>query len=301
MVSATAHIPSASDGLSPEILIITGMSGAGRTQAASALEDLGWFVVDNIPPTMIDPMVEMMTKSGQSISKLAVVIDVRGGQYFDQLSESLHRLKDSGIAYRIIFLDASDETLVKRYEHVRRPHPLQGNGRLLDGIDEERKVLANIKHRADEVIDTSDLSVNDLARQIRTAIAPKYSEDSVRINLVAFGFKHGLPLDSDLVVDMRWLSNPYWVEELRPLTGHDAKVNAYVLNQPGVKDFIDNYIKALEPVLAGYQREEKRFVTLAIGCTGGRHRSVATAEAFARKLREKGHPVTVTARDIGKS
>jgi len=300
--ASAAHIPSASDGLSPEILIITGMSGAGRTQAASALEDLGWFVVDNLPPTMIDPMVEMMTKSGQAISKLAVVIDVRGGQYFNQLSESLHRLKDSGIAYRIIFLDANDETLVKRYEQVRRPHPLQGDGgRILDGIEEERQVLANIKHRADEIIDTSHFSVNDLAKQIRTAIAPGYSEDNIRINLVAFGFKHGLPLDSDLVVDMRWLSNPYWIEELRPLTGHDAPVNEYVLSQPGVRDFIDNYLKALDPVLAGYQREEKRFVTLAIGCTGGRHRSVATAEAFARRLRDKGYSVTVTARDIGKS
>jgi len=291
---------SASNGITPEVLIITGMSGAGRSQAASALEDLGWFVVDNLPPTMIDPLVSLMTKSGSAVAKLAVVVDVRGGQYFSQLTESLKQIYDSGVAYRIIFLDASDETLVKRYEQVRRPHPLQGSGRILDGIEEERRVLASIKHRADEIIDTSNLSVNDLARQIRTAIAPGYNEQGIRVNIVAFGFKYGLPLDADMVVDMRFLANPYWVEELREQTGHDAPVRDYVLSQPGAKEFADNYLKAFESALAGYVKEEKRFVTLAIGCTGGRHRSVAMAEEFARRLRENGHSVTVTARDIGK-
>jgi len=293
--------PSASNGITPEVLIITGMSGAGRSQAAAALEDLGWFVVDNLPPSMINPLVSLMNKTGSAVAKLAVVVDVRGGQYFSQLSDSLKQVYDSGVAYRIIFLDASDETLVKRYEQVRRPHPLQGSGRILDGIEEERRVLASIKHRADEIIDTTNLSVNDLARQIRTAIAPGYNEEGVRVNIVAFGFKYGLPLDADMVVDMRFLANPYWVEELRPLTGHDAAVRDYVLSQPGAQEFADNYLKALEPALAGYLKEEKRFVTLAIGCTGGRHRSVAMAEEFARRLRENGHSVTVTARDIGKA
>ncbi|MDR2703894.1 MAG: RNase adapter RapZ [Cellulomonadaceae bacterium] len=292
--------PSASDGIAPEILIITGMSGAGRSQAASALEDLGWFVVDNLPPSMIDPLVSLMAKSGSSVAKLAVVVDVRGGQYFAQLSDSLKQIYDSGVAYRIIFLDASDETLVKRYEQVRRPHPLQGSGRILDGIEEERRVLDSIKHRADEIIDTSNLSVNDLARQIRTAIAPEYNDKGVRVNIVTFGFKYGLPMDADWVADIRFMANPFWVEELRELTGHDGPVRDYVLSQPGAVEFVENYLKALEAALAGYLKEEKRFVTLAIGCTGGRHRSVAMAEEFAKRLRENGHSVTVTARDIGK-
>jgi UPF0042 nucleotide-binding protein len=201
--------------------------------------------------------------------------------------------------YRILFLDASDETLVRRFESVRRPHPLQGEGRILDGIEAERQALTTIVDRADVVIDTSELSVHDLAREVRAAVGGGAPE-SLRINVVAFGFKYGLPLDADHVVDVRFLANPYWITELRHLTGRDAPVREYVLARPGAREFIDRYIDALEPVLAGYLQEEKRYVTIGVGCTGGKHRSVAIAEAMAQNLRGRGQRVTVTARDLGK-
>jgi UPF0042 nucleotide-binding protein len=284
---------------SPEVLIITGMSGAGRSRAAGVLEDLDWFVVDNLPPAMIVPLVDLMTRSGSSVERLAVVADVRGREYFNDLRGALGHMRQSGVDYRILFLDASDEALVRRFESVRRPHPLQGDGRILDGIADERRALASIAERADTVIDTSDLSVHDLAREVRAVVADGGPE-SLRVNVVAFGFKYGLPLDADHVVDVRFLSNPYWVTELRHLTGRDAPVRDYVLGRPGAREFVDRYVAALEPVLAGYLHEEKRYVTIAVGCTGGKHRSVAIAEAIAQKLRATGQRVTVTARDLGK-
>jgi len=284
----------------PEVLIITGMSGAGRSQAASVLEDMGWFVVDNLPPAMIDPLVTLTAKSGSQVDRLAFVVDVRGGQYFSQLAGSLDHMKASGIPYLVLFLDASDEVLVRRYEQVRRPHPLQGDGGILDGITEERRVLASTAHRADVVIDTSRTSINELARQIRAAIGVQTTPDKLRINVVAFGFKYGIPLDADNVADIRFLANPYWVEELRPLTGHDAPVRDFVFAQPGAMEFAEKYVAALEPMLQGYLKEEKRFTTIALGCTGGKHRSVAMANEVARRLRDKGHAVSVMTRDLGK-
>lgn len=284
---------------SPEVLIITGMSGAGRSRAAGVLEDLDWFVVDNLPPAMIVPLVDLMTRSGSSVERLAVVADVRGREYFNDLRGALGHMRQRGVDYRILFLDATDETLVRRFESVRRPHPLQGDGRILDGIADERRALATIAERADTVIDTSELSVHDLAREVRAAVAGG-GPDTLRVNVVAFGFKYGLPLDADHVVDVRFLSNPYWVTELRHLTGRDAPVRDYVLGRPGALEFVERYVKALEPVLAGYLHEEKRYVTIAVGCTGGKHRSVAIAEAIAQRLRAEGQRVTVTARDLGK-
>jgi UPF0042 nucleotide-binding protein len=284
---------------SPEVLIITGMSGAGRSRAAGVLEDLDWFVVDNLPPAMIVPLVDLMTRSGSSVERLAVVADVRGREYFNDLRGALGHMRQRGVDYRILFLDATDETLVRRFESVRRPHPLQGDGRILDGIADERRALASIAERADTVIDTSDLSVHDLAREVRAAVAGGGPE-TLRVNVVAFGFKYGLPLDADHVVDVRFLSNPYWVTELRHLTGRDAPVRDYVLGRPGAQEFVERYVQALEPVLSGYLHEEKRYVTIAVGCTGGKHRSVAVAEEIARRLRSGGQRVTVTARDLGK-
>ncbi|MDR2722812.1 MAG: RNase adapter RapZ [Cellulomonadaceae bacterium] len=283
----------------PEVLIITGMSGAGRTRAASALEDVNWFVVDNLPPQMISPMVNLMTRAGSSVERLAVVVDVRGREYFGELTQGLDHMREAGVHYRILFLDASNEALVCRYESSRRPHPLQGEGRILDGIFIERKVLTPIQERADVVIDTSALSVHDLAKQVRAAVADGQPE-TLRVNVLAFGFKYGIPLDADHVADVRFLANPYWVSELRHLTGRDAPVRDYVLARPGALTFIDRYVSALEPVLAGYLQEEKRYVTIAIGCTGGKHRSVAISEEIARRLRDAGQRVTVTARDLGK-
>ncbi|CAM3540971.1 RNase adapter RapZ [Isoptericola cucumis] len=283
----------------PEVLVITGMSGAGRSRAAGVLEDLDWFVVDNLPPLMIVPLVDLMTRAGSSVERLAVVVDVRGREYFAELSQALQHLNDAGVSYRILFLDARDETLVRRYESVRRPHPLQGEGRILDGIAEERRRLTSISERADVVIDTSETSVHDLAREVRSAVA-NGSADTLRVNVVAFGFKYGLPLDADHVADVRFLANPYWITELRHLTGRDEPVRDYVLARPGALEFVERYVSALEPVLAGYLSEEKRYVTIAVGCTGGKHRSVAIAGEIAARLRDAGQRVTVTARDLGK-
>lgn len=285
----------------PQVLIITGMSGAGRTRAAAVLEDLDWYVIDNLPAQMLTHLVGMLTSgpAGAGAQRLAAVIDVRGREFFRDLSPVLQGLRASGIEYRILFLDASDEVLVRRFEQVRRPHPLQGQGRILDGIAEERAILADLRERADTLIDTSELNVHDLAREVRAVVASA-ADDVLRISVVSFGFKYGIPLDADHVVDMRFLANPYWITELRHLTGRDAPVRDYVLGLPGAVTFIDRYVDALEPVLAGYLNEEKRYVTIAVGCTGGKHRSVAVSEAIATKLRERGHLVAVSARDLGK-
>lgn len=297
-IAAIEAATPAPERVEPEVLIITGMSGAGRSRAAAVVEDLGWYVVDNLPPMMLVPMVDLMAK-GSSIERVAVVVDVRGRQFFAELDKVLAHMSEAGVLYRILYLDASDEVLVRRYEQVRRPHPLQGEGRILDGIAEERRLLASLAERADVVIDTSDLNVHDLAREVRAALADGNTEP-LRINLLSFGFKYGIPLDADHVVDVRFLANPYWITELRHLTGRDAPVRDYVLGLPGALEFVDRYVAALEPVFAGYQNEDKHYVTIAVGCTGGKHRSVAMAEAIADRLRAAGHRVSVTARDLGR-
>lgn len=295
-VEAAAHSPAPQDN---EVLIVTGMSGAGRSKAAEVLEDLDWFVVDNMPPMMLVPMVDMMQNGSGTINRLAAVIDVRGGKFFNDLYEVLEKLRKKNVAFRIMFLDASDEVLVRRFEQVRRPHPLQEDGRLLDGIQAERSILGKLKARADFVLDTSDRNVHDLAREVRSLISEP-DENRLRINVMSFGFKYGIPLDADAVADMRFLSNPFWVDELRHLTGHDSDVSDYVLALPRAEEFIDKYLQALEPVFEGYTNEEKRYATLAIGCTGGKHRSVAVSQEVARRLRDAGYHVVVTDRDLGK-
>lgn len=294
-VEAATHSPEPNE---PQVLVITGMSGAGRSRAAAVLEDLDWYVVDNLPPMMLVPLVDLMAK-GSSIERVAVVVDVRGRQFFSELDKVLVHMTEAGVAYRILFLDASDEVLVRRFEQVRRPHPLQGDGRILDGIAEERSVVATLAARADLRIDTSELSVHDLAREIRAWLAHDINE-VLRINVISFGFKYGIPLDADHVVDVRFLANPYWITELRHLTGRDQPVRDYVLARPGAVEFVDRYVEALAPVLAGYLNEEKRYVTIAVGCTGGKHRSVAMSDAIAERLRAKGQLVTVSARDLGR-
>ena len=295
-IEATTHAPERSDA---EVLVITGMSGAGRSRAAAVLEDLDWYVVDNMPPRMLVPLVDMMTRAGSSVQRIAAVVDVRGREFFADVRQVLDSLRAAGVDYRILFLDASDEVLVRRYEQVRRPHPLQGDGTILDGITTERAVLGDMRERSDTVIDTSDLNVHDLARQVREVVAGA-TPDVLRVSVMSFGFKYGIPLDADHVADVRFLANPYWITELRHLSGRDAPVRDYVLGLPGALTFVDRYVDALEPVLAGYLHEEKRYVTIAVGCTGGKHRSVAISEAVAARLRERGHQVAVTARDLGK-
>ncbi|MFT0848562.1 RNase adapter RapZ [Actinomycetaceae bacterium L2_0104] len=280
-----------------ELLVITGMSGAGRSRAAATLEDLDWYVVDNLPPRLLRALAGLLTPEG-GVRRLAAVVDVRSRE-FSELSATLDQLREAGIAYRILFLDCDDAELVRRYESVRRPHPLQGTGRLLDGIHEERLQLRNLRDRADILIDTSNLSVHDLSRKIRGLVAEEAQAD-LRVTVMSFGFKYGLPLDADNVADVRFLPNPYWVSELRHLTGHDGPVSDYVLSQDGASHFVQQYSDLMAGILDGYAHELKPFVTIAIGCTGGKHRSVAISEAISANLRERGLAVRTLHRDLGR-
>ena len=296
IVEATTTPP---DAELSELLIITGMSGAGRSHAAGVLEDLNYYVVDNLPPRMLIPLIDMTMHSGGAVNRVAAVVDVRSREFFTDLTDVLQQMDARQLRKRIIFLEASDEELVQRYKSVRRPHPLQKDGLLTDGIAEERLLIAGVRSIADVVIDTTSLNVHDLARAVREQVSHA-SDEPLKINVVSFGFKYGVPIDADHIADMRFLKNPYWITELRHLTGRDAPVSEYVLSQPGAMEFIENYVKALKPVLAGYQNEEKRYTTIAIGCTGGKHRSVATTIELANRLRQLGYPVQVSARDLGK-
>ncbi len=282
-----------------EMLIVTGMSGAGRSTVGNALEDLGWYVVDNLPPQMLKPLVELGQHAGETIPRIAAVIDVRGGKRFVDVQQAIEALRDNA-AVRVLYLDATDAALVRRFEQVRRPHPLQGDGTLLDGITEERTRMAEIRSNSDMVIDTSELNIHQLA----TTITERFSEQDAAglgLTVMSFGFKYGVPTDADLVADARFLPNPFWIPELKAFTGKDAVVKKYVLEQPGARDFIASYARALEPVFEGYQRENKRHATIAIGCTGGKHRSVAIAEELAAILKAlPGVAVSVKHRDLGR-
>ncbi|QRV01381.1 RNase adapter RapZ [Arcanobacterium phocisimile] len=292
---ATAQLPSPEI---PEILIITGMSGAGRSKAAATLEDLGWYVVDNLPPRLLSALAGLVTPTS-GVRRLAAVVDVRSQEFFEELEDVMGSLQEHSVDYRILFLDASNQALVQRYESVRRPHPLQGDGRLLDGLIHERTILEPLRRRADTVIDTTDLSVHDLSRKVRQLVA-SVSDTDPHLTVMSFGFKYGLPMDADHVADVRFLPNPYWVTELRKLTGKDAPVRDFVLGIDGAQDFGDKYVDLIHPILEGYTRELKPYVTIAIGCTGGKHRSVAMTEYVSGKLRELGHSVRTIHRDLGR-
>lgn len=283
-----------------ELLVVTGMSGAGRSTVGDALEDLGWYVVDNLPPQMLSPISDLFTLTRSTLPKLAVVIDVRGTEFFGEINEHLNQLRGRGVNLRLLFLEATDAALVKRFEQVRRPHPLQGDGTILDGISLERSRLTHLRGQADVVIDTSDLNIHQLSTKITDNFSLE-NKSKLRLTVMSFGFKYGLPTDADLVADMRFLPNPFWEESLRPFTGEDQQVSDFVLAQEGAAEFISSYVAALRPVLAGYQRENKRYATIAIGCTGGKHRSVAVSRAIAAEL-AKEHEVSVNIkhRDLGK-
>ncbi|CAB4613589.1 MAG: RNase adapter RapZ [Actinobacteria bacterium] len=283
-----------------QLLIVTGMSGAGRSTVGNSLEDLGWYVVDNLPPQMLGPIADLFTITKTPVPRLAVIIDVRGGEFFSELEENLALLGGKAVNVRVLYLEANDSTLVKRFEQVRRPHPLQGDGTILDGIAEERKRLLALRESADVVMDTSDLNVH----QLSTKTAEHFSVDSavkLQLTVMSFGYKYGIPADADNVADARFIPNPFWNEELRPFTGLDRQVSEYVLAQTGAKEFIDSYAKALQPVLDGYLRENKHYATIAIGCTGGKHRSVAVSTKLAELLSKNNeYTVTVRHRDLGK-
>lgn len=282
-----------------ELLIVTGMSGAGRSTVANSLEDLGWYVVDNLPPMMLKPLTELGEKASRAFPRIAAVVDVRGGRLFHDVLQAVRNVRETANV-RMVFMEATDAVLVRRFEQVRRPHPLQGDGTLLDGIAAERALTVELRANSDIIIDTSDLNVHQLANVIQEKFAAEETP-GVSVTVISFGFKYGLPADADLVADARFLPNPFWVSVLRPLTGQSAEVAEYVLEQDGAEDFITRYASALEPVLAGYQRENKRHATIAIGCTGGKHRSVAIAEELATVLRGlPGVAVSVKHRDLGR-
>ena len=287
--------------MNQEVLILTGMSGAGRSTVAHALEDLGWYVVDNLPPALLSDLIKQGVQS--EISSLAVVVDVRGGKFFDELASSLAELKKSGANARVAFLDASDQALVQRFESTRRPHPLQGTGRIVDGIAAERVKLQELLSQADVVIDTSNLNVHQLEKRTTEIFAQGLTQ-SVRVNVLSFGYKYGIPVDADLVLDCRFIPNPHWIPELRPLTGIDDKVKDNVLANSGVAQFVQSYVSVINQMLPGYLREGKKYLTVAIGCTGGRHRSVSVAREIASQLDGERDGFTVSAhashRDVGR-
>ncbi|WP_031469892.1 RNase adapter RapZ [Sciscionella sediminilitoris] len=283
-----------------EVAVVTGLSGAGRSTAAKCLEDLGWFVVDNLPPELIATMVELGVRARGAVTRIAVVMDVRSRAFTDDLASVIKELDAQGFKPRILFLEASDEALVRRFEQVRREHPLQGGGRLADGIASEREVLRPLRQDADLVLDTTALSVHDLRGKIEDAFGSEATMRT-RVTVLSFGYKYGLPLDADLVMDMRFLPNPFWIPELREFTGLDEQVSNYVLSQEGATEFLRTYHQLLTLVGAGYRREGKRYLTIAIGCTGGKHRSVAMAEELARQLAsEDNMSVKVVHRDLGR-
>ena len=287
------------DSNKPELLVVTGMSGAGRSTTANALEDQGWHVIDNLPPQLLFPISDLFSKSSESLSKVAVVMDVRGGQFFQDLEQNIQKLRSHDISVRVLFLEANDAALVKRFESVRRPHPLQGEGTVLDGIAAERTQLLSLRETADIVFDTSESNVHELTNRVAEAFGGQ--SKGFKVNLMSFGFKYGLPADADMVADARFIANPHWQESLRAKTGNDSEVADYVLSQPGVKDFEESYLATLKIVLAGYRKENKRFATIAIGCTGGKHRSVALTNEIAARLAEDADiRVAISHRDLGR-
>jgi UPF0042 nucleotide-binding protein len=284
----------------PDIVIITGMSGAGRSTAAKSLEDLGWFVVDNLPPGLLPTMVDLAARSNGAVSRMAAVVDVRSRAFSTDLKSAISDLTSRGATARVVFLEAAEDMLVRRFDSERRPHPLQGTGRVTDGIAAERELLREVRADADLLIDTSRLNVHELRARMRNFFGGGTAA-GLRLSLVSFGFKYGLPVDADLVADCRFLPNPHWIAELAPMTGQDAPVREYVLAQSGAGEFLRYYTELLRVVLPGYEREGKRFVTLAVGCTGGKHRSVAIADQLAARIADvAGTDVQVVHRDLGR-
>ena len=285
-----------------ELVVISGMSGAGRSTVAHTLEDLGWYVVDNLPPSMLANLYEL---SSRSTSSVAVVIDVRGREFFDDLTTSLSELADKAIARKILFVDAADDVLVRRFESTRRPHPLQGNDRILDGISKERERLREVRSVADIVIDSSNLNIHQLDKKIIEIFGSDNDAD-LKVNILSFGYKYGIPVDADLVMDCRFIPNPHWIPELRPLNGLDKPVSDNVLMAENVAEFLDKYQDLFQTMSNGFINEGRKFLTLGVGCTGGKHRSVAIGEELARRLNGKVHAsgkkisaVTIH-RDLGK-
>ncbi len=280
-----------------DVTIITGMSGAGRSEAARVLEDLGFFKIDNLPPALIGKVAEL-ARGNDTPTRYALVVDVRSGDFLDELSAAIDELHQQGVTTRVLYLDAGDDVLVRRYEESRRRHPLSDSERVSDGIARERALLQPLVAEADLRVDTSTLNVHELRDRLRELFSEHDTSTTMQVNVVSFGYKHGLPLDVDLVLDCRFLPNPHWVDELRPLTGLDDPVRDYVLGQRGTREFLDELDRLFALLLPGYEREGKAYLSIAFGCTGGRHRSVVIAEQIAERLRRNGHRTAVHHRDV---
>lgn len=282
-----------------EVAVISGLSGAGRSESAKALEDLGWYVIDNLPPQLIEQMIQLALSPGNLISRIALVIDARGGAFFKEAEAALEALGKS-VEFRLVFLDAEDTALVRRFDATRRRHPLATGDDLLSGIRAERKLMKAFRDRADLIIDTSSLTSRDL-RQKMAAYFGGDTGDEMKTTVVSFGYKYGLPLDADIVLDVRFLPNPHWIEDLRPFDGREEPIRDYVLGHDATDVFLERTRDLLAVLLPGYQEEGRRFLTLAVGCTGGRHRSVVLSEELARYIEDKGFAVNVTHRDVDRS
>lgn len=284
-----------------ELIVITGLSGAGRTQAMQSLEDQGFFCVDNLPPTFLVKFAELCAQSRGKVSKAAIVCDLRGGEFFSSLSEALNNLETEGFRLQVLFLDASDETLIRRYKESRRRHPLSPKGRVLDGIQAERQQLEELRIRADNIIDTTNLSSQQLRSQVAELFCKAQGLGQMAVSVISFGFKYGVPMDADLVMDVRFLPNPFYVEALRPLTGEHELVRDYVFGNQMAREFMEKYLDLLEYILPNYIKEGKTHLVIGIGCTGGQHRSVAIAERVGSFLLERDYSISVKHRDAAKN
>lgn len=298
-----AHVPpsrepSSTETAPLEVVVVTGLSGAGKLSAGRVMEDLGFYVVDNLPPALLLPMVELGARG--DLRRFAAVVDVRSRAFSSDLQEAMRVLSGAGHRPKVVYVHARDEVLVRRYESNRREHPLQGSGTLMDGISAERELLTGIAGDADLWVDTSDLNIHQLRATLEDAFVREGTAAPLTATVMSFGFKYGLPLDADLVVDARFLPNPYWVPDLREHNGQNPDVRDYVLGQDDAGEFLDRYLDVLRLLVPGYRREGKRYLTLAVGCTGGKHRSVAIAEEFTRRLGAEGIPAMARHRDLGR-
>jgi len=283
-----------------KFIIITGLSGAGKSQAVRVLEDIGYYCMDNLPPALLPDFADLCLYSKRNIEQVAVVVDIRGGQFFNDLFKSLHDLEESGFEYKILFLDASDEVLIKRFKEQRRPHPLSVEGRIIDGIEREREKLKEVKMNANYIIDTTNLTTAMLKEEIKNIFLEGKETKNLTVSIVSFGFKKGIPLDADLVFDVRFLPNPYYVPELKELTGNDKDVRDYVLRWEQTNIFINKLIDMLDFLIPYYIKEGKSQLVIAIGCTGGKHRSVTIANVLYEDLKQKGYRVIMSHRDCEK-